>query len=364
MTVLEDIIKQRIREDGPMDMATYMSLCLGHPEHGYYMTRDPFGRGGDFTTAPEISQMFGEMIGAWLVDSWMKMGSPNPVTLLECGPGRGTLIADILRATKNVPQFHDAVQVHLLEMSPVLKGLQQKALDGYDVSWHHDTESIPSDSPLLILGNEFLDALSVRQYVFTDTGWAEKFVNLDINETLCIDEFLANKEEIDDLWTSLLSPQLGDHLEVSHEQKRFLYEITKIMQKQLCTCLFLDYGFNNDGAGATLQAVMDHAYCNILDKPGEADLTAHVNFGAVARQIMEENMTVHGPVSQGDFLQRLGIATRAEILKQAGTDQQKQDIDLALKRLTGQNTDDHEMGALFKVIAFSSDASINLEGFA
>ena len=364
MTALEDIIKQQIRENGPMDMATYMSLCLGHPEHGYYMTRDPFGEDGDFTTAPEISQMFGEVIGAWLIDAWMKMGSSSPVTLLECGPGRGTLMADILRATKNVPAFHDAVQVHMLEMSPVLKALQQKTLDGYDVTWHHDTESVPTDSPLLILGNEFLDALSINQYVFTDTGWAKKVVNLDINETLCIDKISIEKEEIKGFPPSLLPPQIGDYLEVSLEQKRFLYEIIKIMQKQLCTCLFLDYGFNNSGSADTLQAVLNHAYCNILEQPGNADLTAHVNFGEVARQIMEENLTVHGPVSQGGFLQRLGIATRADILKQAGTDQQKEEIDLALKRLTGQNTDDHEMGALFKVIAFSSDSLINLEGFA
>jgi len=191
MTALEHIIKQKIRERGPggyMDLGEYMSLCLSHPEHGYYMTRDPFGQKGDFTTAPEISQMFGEMIGVWVADTWIKMGSPKKIIILECGPGRGTLMADAMRVTKNVDGFHDAVQLHLLEMSPVLKDIQKDSLKEYGATWHSEPESVPTDSPLIVIGNEFLDALPVRQLVFTETGWQEKVVKININDTLRLHE--------------------------------------------------------------------------------------------------------------------------------------------------------------------------------
>ncbi len=371
MTPLEKIIIEDIRANGPMRLDRYMGLCLGHPEHGYYMRRDPFGRAGDFTTAPEISQMFGEMMGVWLADSWLKMGSPECVILLECGAGRGTLMADALRATKNVrgkhQTFHEAIDLHFLEISPTLRQMQEKAVSDFGATWHADLESLPNDLPVLIIGNEFLDALPVRQMVLGETGWAEKHININENDTLCLVNGEAQIEAKKLIVNGLLPYKLGDHIEVSPELNLTVSKIAKIISKQRGSCLLLDYGFNQNIAGDTLQAVMNHSYCSVTDSPGEADLTAHVNFSALTNLLMEEKMTVHGPVSQGDFLNRLGIGLRAEKLTQTalGSQNQKQaeDIRLALKRLTGQNTKAGEMGNLFKAIAFSNDPNIDLAGF-
>ena len=365
-TILEEIIKERIRQDGSINMGEYMALCLGHPEHGYYMTRDPFGQAGDFTTAPEISQMFGELIGAWLADSWTQMGCPHKFTLVECGPGRGTLMADALRATKGISGFHEAAQLHLLETSRILRQAQEEALAGYGASWHSDPESLASfsgDSPLLIIGNEFLDALPVRQFVRTDAGWNEKMIDLDINDTLRLYETKANNEGNRLIPTLLIPPKIGDQVEVSLEQQCFLTEIMNMMIKQGGNAIFIDYGFTHAVPGDTLQAVKDHRYCGVLDSPGEVDITAHVNFADIAKLGLEKKLTVHGPVSQGEFLNRLGIGVRAEKLSQHATEAQRVEIEGAVKRLTGQATKAGEMGALFKVIAFSASPDIELAGF-
>lgn len=366
-TPLENIIKESIRargENGFMRLDEYMALCLGHPEFGYYMTRDPFGVAGDFTTAPEISQMFGEMIGAWLADTWMQMGSPAKFNLLECGAGRGTLMADVLRATKNVVGFHKAMQLHLLEISPVLKKCQEQALDGYGATWHSDIELLPTDSPLLVIGNEFLDALPARQFVFTEAGWKEKVVKISVNDTLRFCEIEVGNEAKTIIPPLLIPPKTGAHLEVSLEQMCFIQKIIKNHQKQGVSALFVDYGFVHNIAGDTLQAVKNHGYCSVLDSPGEVDITRHVNFAELSRQLMEENMTVHGPVSQGAFLKRLGIEVWSKNLHHHATDAQRVEIDGALKRLTGENIKAGEMGALFKVIFFSSNPSLNLVGFS
>lgn len=347
-----------------MRLDAYMGLCLSHPDHGYYMTRDPFGRAGDFTTAPEISQMFGEMIGAWLADTWMKMGAPAKIHLLECGAGRGTLMADALRATKGVDGFHDAVHLHLLEISPVLKQAQENALEGYDATWHMTLESIPPDSPLLIFGNEFLDALPVRQFMVTEAGWREKVVKIDKNDTLRLCDVEVDDEANGLIPSLLIPPQVGDHLEVSLEQGVFIDEVSKIILNQGGGALFIDYGFNYNMAGDTLQALKNHKVCGVLDSPGEADITAHVNFSHIATKIMTNGLTVHGPVSQSTFLKALGIEVRADILSRNATDKERVDLALALQRLVGVKTDNKEMGALFKVIAFSSDPSLNLAGFS
>ena len=366
-TPLGAIIKQKIRDDGPMSIADYMGLCLGHPEYGYYMTRDPFGTQGDFTTAPEISQIFGELIGAWLVDSWMKLGAPECFTLLECGPGRGTLMADALRATRNVPQFHKALRLTLLETSPVLKQQQKDKLAAYNPVWCSDIEQVAADKPLLVIGNEFLDALPVHQMTCTDKGWQEKKLFLDINDTVCLGEFAvedALKRHIPKL---LIAPKVGDVVEVSPEQRRHLLCVMNIIKKQGGTALFVDYGFIHNVPGNTLQAVKKHTYCDVLDSPGEVDITAHVNFGDLGVAAMENNMVVHGPVSQGAFLSALGAEARATHLKnvasQAGNQKQVRDIEVALRRLCGEDTKGGEMGALFKVIAFCANPSVELAGF-
>lgn len=347
-----------------MRLDEYMALCLSHPKHGYYMTRDPLGEVGDFTTAPEISQLFGEMIGVWLADTWMKMGQPHKIHLVECGAGRGTLMADALRATKNVPDFHEAVHLHLVEISPVLKAKQKDALQSYNPTWHSDLVSLPTDSPLLIIGNEFLDALPMRQFVLSDTGWLEKVVKIDINDTLRICEIRTNQEAKSLIPTLLIPPKEGDHLEVSLKQNDFINQVSKIILNQGGNALFIDYGFNHNIAGDTLQAVKNHKPCSLLDTPGEADITAHVNFSSLSDKIMANGLTVHGPVSQGAFLKALGIEVRAEMLSRDATDKERVDLALGLKRLTGEKTDNKEMGALFKVMAFTSDPSIDLAGFS
>ncbi len=362
-TPLTDIIRQQIRATGPMNMAEYMSLCLGHPEHGYYMHKDPFGVAGDFTTAPEISQLFGELIGVWVADTWMQMGRPDRFVILECGPGRGALMSDALRATKSVEGFHEAMQVVMLETSPYLKSVQEKTLMGHGALWISALDQLNQEVPVIIIGNELLDALSVRQLQYTDTGWLERCVGLGINDTLSINLKNVEKSLLSYIPPMLIAPKEDDVIEVSVARQAFVQEICKIILNQQGSALFLDYGFIHNVPGETLQAVKNHSYCDILDSPGQVDLTAHVNFAEIARIVMGCDLTVHDAVSQSDFLKRLGAELRAEKLTQNATAQQAQGIKSALQRLIGTDTKAGEMGTLFKAIAFSSDPHINLAGF-
>ena len=365
---LEDIIQQEIKAKGPMDLGRYMSLCLGHPTHGYYMTRDPFGVEGDFTTAPEISQVFGEMIAVWVINTWEQMGSPAQVTLLECGPGRGTLMSDVLRVIQKYPEVAKAVQVNLLEMSPVLQAKQKEALSACDVTWHQDLKTVPDALPVIVIGNEFLDALATRQLVHVEGAWNERVVTLDVNDTLSLSEVSADETIRGMIGAPLIPYRNGDVVEVSLEQKDFLRDLSKIALKQGGSVLFIDYGFTHHMAGDTLQAVRSHTYCNILETPGAVDITAHVNFARTSDQMMQAGLTVHGPVSQGDWLNRLNATIRfgqlIDMARQNGDDDTVQKLRSDSQRLLGNNTDKHEMGALFKVIAFTSSASINLAGFS
>ena len=305
-----------------MSVGQFMSLALGHPEHGYYMKRDPFGRDGDFITAPEVSQLFGEMLGAWVADIWMQMGKPEKLALLECGPGRGTLMADIMRSTKRVEGFHDAVCVHLLEISPALKEKQGKALSVYKPQWHETLESVPNDMALIVIANEFLDALPFRQYV----GESERMIALD-GETL------------------VFVPEEGDVVEDSPEREAFVKEVTMRLRAQGGAALFIDYGHVNTGEGDTFQAVKGHEYVDVFSDIGDADLTSHVDFAALAAGA---DINVGGPVTQGGFLKALGIETRAAMLKQKASVQQEEQIEKGLHRLI----DSDQMGLLFKVIGF------------
>jgi len=364
-TALKQLIIERIQAEEGISVADYMRMCLGHREHGYYNTRDPFGVDGDFTTAPEISQMFGEMIGAWIADSWLQMGAPDPFYLVECGPGRGTLMHDILRATKNVPQFHAAMDIHLIEMSPVLKEKQKQTLSVFDkVTWHSDLKTLPIDAPVIVIGNEFLDALPVAQYTHNGDNWVENYVDVDENGAFRYCKKTVKSEQIEALPRMMFPPRKGDQLEVSLEQEGFIKDLTKIIQKQGGMGLFIDYGYTVPTYGTTLQAVMNHQYTNVLDNVGECDLTAHVNFAHIGTIILEQDMVLHGPISQKDFLMRLGIEMRASSLTQNASGQQAQDIKNSLERLIGDKTNDNQMGELFKVIAFTADPNLTLEGFA
>ena len=338
---LKTLLKQKIKAEGSLSVADFMALVLSHPEYGYYMTRDPFGAQGDFTTASEISQMFGEMIGAWVADIWMQMGSPEKFTLLECGPGRGTLMADMMRAVANVPGFNQACEVSLMEISPVLKKMQADTLRGHNPTWVASLDDVKRDCPLIVVANEFLDALPVHQYVHSGDGWAERCVAWDEEQSF----FMIEKSVIPA--PSIMAD--AQVVEVSPAQSTFIKQLSVVLHKLGGAGLFIDYGYEQ-GRGDTLQALYKHKPCDVLEHIGQADITAHVNFGAL-RDIMPSQLT-----TQGQFLKNLGIEYRAEVLAQKTN---LQDIQNALHRLIH----DDEMGFLFKVMGVTHDKTLKLAGF-
>jgi NADH dehydrogenase [ubiquinone] 1 alpha subcomplex assembly factor 7 len=358
-TKLLEIIKAKIRESGPMDIGTYMELCLGHPEHGYYMTRDPFGVDGDFTTAPEVSQLFGEMIGAWLADLWIKMGSPPEVLLVECGPGRGTLMADIMRATKGVPGFHDAVKIYLMEMSPALRKAQSQKLGIYDPHWIDDLSGLPAWVPVLLVANEFLDALPIRQMERKGGQWFERRVSIGADDKLCLDSFDVDSSTLS-MAPKSVSMNGGEGVfETSQSLNQYIKSVDILLKKQKGAALFVDYGHMRSAFGDTLQCVKSHRFANLFDTPGFCDITAHVDFENIANIALADGVSVHGPVTQRAFLQSLGVEERAERLWAVANEAQKESINTGLFRLI----DTDEMGSLFKVIALCHDSLIRPEGF-
>ncbi|KAA5602244.1 class I SAM-dependent methyltransferase [Blastochloris sulfoviridis] len=363
MTPLGRELADLIRADGPLSVARFMALCLGHPRHGYYLTRDPLGRAGDFVTAPEISQMFGELIGLWCADAWNRMGAPERVALVELGPGRGTLMADALRALKVVPALRATLAVHLVETSPALMARQRAALEaagvpaGVPVFWHARLADAP-DGPSLIVANEFLDALPVTQLVRGRDGWHERQVGLDSDGRLA---FGLSPARLPDslVPAALRTAPPGSLVEVSPERAAAVREIARRLVAHGGAALIVDYGHTQSGLGDTLQAVKGHAFADPLAEPGEADLTSHVDFAALAAAARAEGAAVHGPVTQGAFLAALGIDVRAARLKAAAPDQAA-DIDAALHRLTAPDA----MGNLFKVLAIADPKLGPLAGFA
>ncbi len=338
-----------------MDLGEYMALCLSHPQHGYYMTRDPFGVGGDFTTAPEISQLFGEMIGVWLADVWAQMGKPSEFILLECGPGRGTLMADILRATKKVSGFHEAAKVHLMEISPVLIESQRANLAGYDTRWISDLTQLDSTSPVLVVANEFLDALPVRQLERKGADVFERVVSLLPDESLGI-----TLKPIDGSIAPYIRSVRGDGIiEISPVLNQFVRSVANLLKKQKGAALFIDYGHVKTGMGDTIQAVKSHRFESIFDTPGHADLTAHVDFENVQNIARAEGVATHGAVSQGGFLRSLGIEVRAQMLKLGLNEEKAEQLESGLNRLI----DTEQMGMLFKVLALCDDPKITPAGF-
>ena len=352
MTPLQEIIARRIRAEGPMPVAEYMALCLGHPEHGYYTTRDPLGRGGDFTTAPEINQMFGEMLGLWLAQAWLDRGSPAPFILAELGPGRGTLMADALRAAARVPGFVEAADLWLVETSPALRRKQWEALGPHQPQWADALEGVPT-GPLFLLANEFFDALPVRQFVVKDGALCERMVGL-VGEALAfgLSPPLASGEIPD-------GAQDGAVYETCPPGRAIATAIGARLAAEGGAALAVDYGHAvPGGSGDTLQAVRDHAYADPLDVPGEADLTAHVDFLALAKAAGRGGATVWGVRDQGALLDWLGIRVRAAMLAKAQPER-ADEITTALDRLTGPQA----MGTLFKALALSGD-DIPPPGFA
>jgi NADH dehydrogenase [ubiquinone] 1 alpha subcomplex assembly factor 7 len=348
MTPLGRELAALIASEGPISVERYMALCLGHPRLGYYMTRDPFGREGDFTTAPEISQMFGELLGLWVAEVWTSMGRPSQFALVELGPGRGTLMADALRALKIVPECRAALSVHLVETSPVLRDIQQNTLapSGLPVAWHDTFAHIPS-GPVIVLANEFLDALPVRQFVRTESGWHERMVGLD-DDRLVFGLFAEPEPKLG------RAGRPGDVIEIGEAALAVAREIAARLVAEGGAALCLDYGHARSGLGETLQAVRRHGFVDPLAEPGEADLTVHVDFAAVALAARAAGARVHGPTTQGAFLDALGIRARAAALARNAAPDVRTGIEAALARLTGSS--DGQMGDLFKVLGFSHPA--------
>ncbi|WP_371826840.1 class I SAM-dependent methyltransferase [Microvirga sp. VF16] len=350
MKPLKDILREMIALEGPITVERYMSLCLRH----YYATRDPLGSGGDFTTAPEISQMFGELIGLWMLEVWNGMGRPAPCRLVELGPGRGTLMADLLRATKLLPDFKNAATVHLVETSPSLRRKQQEALtpSGFSLHWHDRIEDVPS-GPTLLVANEFFDALPVRQFVGTERGWCERLVGLDDERLI----FGLRSEPEPALGKPL---RLGDILEWPAASIDVMSEFARRLKHDTGAALILDYGYWGPAFGDTLQALKGHRFADPLEEPGEADLTTHVDFHRLAQAAVAGEARAHGIVTQGDFLQALGIVARATTLKARATPAQAAGIDHALARLTERGPTG--MGDLFKVLAVTHEGIATVPG--
>ncbi|TDR89308.1 class I SAM-dependent methyltransferase [Enterovirga rhinocerotis] len=347
MSALLREIEAIIAAEGPIGVDRYMALALGHPEHGYYVTRDPLGGAGDFTTAPEISQMFGELLGLWACAVWMQMGRPSRFVLAELGPGRGTLMADALRAARAVPGFLDAAFLHFVETSPVLRSRQRDAVAGSGLapSWHDGLSDLP-EGAAIVLANEFLDALPIRQIVRGATGWHERLVGLAPGGGLSFG--LAPDAEPG---LAPLRGEPGDIAEICPAADAIVAALAKRLRDSGGAALLIDYGPAGDGFGDTLQAVRDHRFADPLSSPGEQDLTAHVRFGRLARIAVAAGAAVHGPLGQGPFLEALGIRERAEALARGRDGAMRQTIAAALARLTGRTA--QEMGELFQAMAIA-----------
>ena len=349
MSDLMDIITDKIHSEGPLPLESYMELCLSHQEYGYYPTRDPIGAAGDFVTAPEISQMFGEIVGAWCAHIWMTMERPDPFMLVELGPGRGTLMADVLRTAGQLPGFASAARICMVETSPAMIDRQKEKLFPItdNIKWFDSIDLIP-EGPSIVVANEFFDALPIRQLVLHEDKWQERAVGLDEDECLVWTHREGNDLE------ALVAPELresepGTIIEVAPIRSGAVTQIASRYGDHPGATLIIDYGYTGPQAGDSFQAVREHAYADPLIDPGASDLTTHVDFNGIAHAASAAGANVYAPMPQGAFLESLGIGPRSDQLREANADK-KASIDLDLARLVSPD----QMGALFKVLMFTS----------
>ncbi len=360
MSALLERLRLRIAREGPLSLADYMAEALTHPQHGYYATRDPFGAGGDFITAPEVSQVFGELVGLCLADAWQALGAPAALTIAELGPGRGTLMADALRAMQVLPALLEAAELHLVEASPVLRKAQRDKLapwqDRLKIIWHDNLGGLP-EAPLLLVANEFFDALPLRQFQRGPEGWHERQIGL-VDDDLC---FVLGPAVSPHLIPAGLRDVAEDSLvEVSSAAASLADEIGRRLAANLGAALVIDYGHASHRCGATLQALRGHAAHEVLQDPGEADLTAHVDFALLGEAAIGAGAKAFGPVSQGAFLKTLGIELRAAKLGQGASPDQALALGAAIERLTAPD----QMGDHFKVLGLASPELGALAGFS
>jgi len=359
---LQSEIKKLIKSSGPMPVWRYMELCLMHPQHGYYVSRDPLGREGDFTTAPEVSQMFGELLGLWAGSVWQTIGSPSVLRLVELGPGRGTMMADALRALRVLPPLYQTLSVHLVEINPVLRDKQKATLSGVrSISWHDHIDEVP-EGPSIILANEYFDVLPIHQAVKQTTGWHERVVNLDADGTLVFGAAPEPTPRFEVLLPPLLrAAPVGAVFEWRPDSE--IMKIATRVRDQDGAALIIDYGHLRSDAGDTFQAIAGHSFTDPLKAPGEADVTAHVDFQALARAAEDLGARVHGPTTQGDFLKRLGIEQRAAtLMAKTPSHEVSEDISGAVARLTGSGRGG--MGSMFKVLGVSEPHIEELAGLS
>ena len=376
MTPLAHLLRETISRTGPISTARFMAEALAHPEHGYYLARDPLGASGDFITAPEVSQMFGELIGLWCVDCWMRLGMPEPFVFAELGPGRGTLMADALRAARVKPAFLKALELHLVETSPVLRRHQAETLAAWRPSWHDRIDDLPA-RPMLLIANEFFDALPIRQFERTTAGWRERLVGIDSRT----DGFLfVLADRPPEASVSLPDPAPianGAIVEIAPLAEPITEFIAAGIAEMRGAALIIDYGYafeaterdtrrdarrdaGRDAWTGTLQAVRGHRTEHPLADPGDVDITAHVDFAALRRFARKAGAGVHGPIAQGLFLEALGIKERAARLARAAPQPVAAEIAMALHRLTAPSA----MGRLFQALAISHPALGTPSGFA
>ncbi|MGV8841403.1 MAG: class I SAM-dependent methyltransferase [Bauldia sp.] len=355
-TELAQKILRQIEATGPISVAEFMALCLADPEHGYYTTREPFGQGGDFVTSPEISQVFGELIGLWAVATWEAMGAPSRFVFAELGPGRGTLMADALRAARIRPKFLAAATVALVEISPRLRAAQAEALAPLDVEpvWRDRVDDLP-DGPLVVVANEFLDALPVRQLMHSAEGWAERMVGRNEKGELAFGLRPTDSPTTGEPPSGLSE---GTIVEIRPAATAIVAELAGRIARGGGAALFIDYGYAEPGFGDTLQALYRQLYDGALNHPGEADLTAHVDFRAVARAATAAGAVVPPILTQSEFLGRLGIADRVRTLAAGKPEEEQRAIGVAAHRLVHPDA----MGSLFKVLAFAAPGLL-LPGF-
>ncbi len=343
---LSEAIDLQIRANGPMSLASYMGLCLTHPREGYYRTADPLGAKGDFITAPEISQMFGELIGFFFVNLWQQMNEPRSFTLLELGPGRGTLMQDALRVASRADGFANALHLQLFETNAELKAQQLARLGDYTPYWASEIDAV-SEDPLFVIANEFFDALPIRQFVKGESGWHERLVGLkEENRVFGLSPTPIPSSAMPE---AVRNAELGEVYEANLAAADVMQKLSKIVARQGGAILAIDYGYAKTRTGETLQAIRKHTFVDPLDAPGSADLSAHVDFGALSEAATTAGIVAHRVTGQGDFLKRLGIVERADMLSKANPGQAPA-IAAALRRLT----DSAEMGELFKAFVAAS----------
>jgi NADH dehydrogenase [ubiquinone] 1 alpha subcomplex assembly factor 7 len=345
-------IRKLIKSSGPMPVWRYMELCLMHPEHGYYVSRDPLGREGDFTTAPEVSQMFGELLGLWAASVWRAIGQPPLLRLIELGPGRGTMMADALRALRVLPPLYQSLTIHMVEVNPV-SGVR-------NITWHDSIDDV-LDGPAVIFANEYFDVLPIHQMVKRETGWHERTVDIDNNDRLVFGHMPEPTPRFEVLLPPLVrAAPVGAVFEWRPDSE--IMKIARRVREQDGAAVIIDYGHLRSDAGDTFQAIARHSFTDPLKNPGQADVTAHVDFQALARAAEDLGARVHGPVTQGDFLKRLGVEARAATLMAKASPEVSADIDGALKRLTDSGRGG--MGSMFKVIGISQPDIVSLAGLS